>query len=90
MHARSSKAAALDSLCCRYARADIFEEAAGDPPKCSQLLQHASAFTPPPPFLAQASALPAQNLALPQFYRDRALSLMMASTLKNTSCRWSL
>jgi hypothetical protein len=70
----------------QYARADIFEESAQDYLQCAQLMQHASAFDPPPAFLAAAA--PVSSLS--QYFRDRALSLLLASTLSGADdgCAW--
>jgi hypothetical protein len=70
------------TICPRYARADIFEESSWDESQCTLLLQHASAFTPP------LAALGASQLS--QFFRDRAVSLLLASTLSGADdgCSW--
>ncbi len=50
-----------------------------------QLLQHKSAFDPP-----QSSAFSASEASIPQFFRDRALSLLLTSTLSGADdgCAW--
>jgi hypothetical protein len=50
-----------------------------------QLLQHKSAFDPP-----LFSAFSATEPSIPQFFRDRALSLLLASTLTGADdgCAW--
>ena len=62
----------------RFARADIFEELHWDASQRALLLQHASAFEAP---LAMSfTSVEAPELALSQYFRDRAMSLLLSST----------